>query len=229
MAHRPENHSHNPEDARIAELAGAYADALIAGDEIAAEIAIREAMDAELPTAAIDEKVIAPALWLIGELWEQGQISIAEEHIATEITVRVLALQHEARRVARERAAHRVMLATPPGELHVVALRMVENLVRGAGYDVVMLGPDVPASTLAGAARHHRADVLCLSSTMPGHRDDLLAIIDEVRLEWPGAAFVLGGRGLTVEDQMRPQVQFCHGVADAGDAVDALIQRAGLN
>src|ERR1700748_53347 len=108
MDHRPENHSHNPEDARIAQLAGAYADALIAGDEIAAEIAIREAMDADLGTAEIDEKVIAPALWLIGELWERGQLSVAEEHIATEITVRVLALQREAQRVARDRAGHRV-------------------------------------------------------------------------------------------------------------------------
>ena len=148
------------------ELASAYADALVAGDEIAAEIAIREAMDADLDTAEIDEKVIAPALWLIGELWERGQISIAEEHIATEITVRVLALQREAQRVARARGRYRVMLATPPGECHVVALRMVENLVRGAGYEVVMLGADVPATDdrRRGAAPRART---CSASARP--------------------------------------------------------------
>lgn len=229
MGQRPENHSQYPDDAKVAELAGAYADALIAGDEIAAEIAIREAMDADLGTAEIDERVIAPGLWLIGELWERGQISIAEEHLATEITVRVLALQREAQRVAYARADHRVMLATVPGELHVVALRMVENLVRGAGYHVVMLGADVPAPTLAVAARQHQVDVLCLSSTMPGRRDEMLAVIDEVRQVWPEAAFVLGGRGLTIEDQMRPQVHLCHGVTGATEAVDALIKHAGLN
>jgi MerR family transcriptional regulator, light-induced transcriptional regulator len=229
MGHPPENHSQHPDEARIAELAGAYADALISGDEIAADIAIREAMDADLDTAEIDEKVIAPALWLIGELWERGQITIAEEHIATEITVRVLALQREAQRVAQARGRYRVMLATVPGELHVVALRMVENLVRGAGYDAVMLGADVPAPALAAAARDHEAHVLCLSSTMPGRRDDVLAVIDEVRWTWPSAAFVIGGRGLTVEDQMRAQVHFCHGVSDAREAVDAVIKHAGLN
>jgi methanogenic corrinoid protein MtbC1 len=229
MGDLPKNHAQNPDEPRIAELAGAYADALILGDEFAAEITIREAMDAGLSTAEIDEKVIAPALWLIGELWERGQISVAEEHIATEITVRVLALQREAQRVTRARGRHRVMLATVPGECHVVALRMVENLVRGAGYDVVMLGADVPAPTIATAARQHEADVLCLSSTMPGRRDDLLAVIDEVRLARPSAAFVLGGRGLTVEDQMRAEVHFCHGVTDAMEAVDALVKHAGLN
>ncbi|MGH2893995.1 MAG: cobalamin B12-binding domain-containing protein [Solirubrobacteraceae bacterium] len=229
MGQPPENESQNPNEAKIAALAGAYADALVAGDEIAAEIAIREATDADLDTADIDEKVIAPALWLIGELWERGKISIADEHIATEITVRVLALQREAQRVARSRSAHRVMLATPTGESHVVALRMVENLVRFAGYDVLMLGADVPAGTLAAAARHHEVDVLCLSSTMPGRRDELLRVIDEVRQAWPSAAFLLGGRGLTVEDQMRAQVHFCWGVAEASESIDALIKHAGLN
>jgi methanogenic corrinoid protein MtbC1 len=120
-------------------------------------------------------------------------------------------------------------LATPPGECHVVALRMVENLIRGAGYDVVMLGADVPATSIAAAARHHEVHVVCLSSTMPGRRDDILTIIDEVRRAWPSAAFLLGGRGLTVEDQMRAQVQVCIGVSDAMETVDALIKHAGLN
>jgi methanogenic corrinoid protein MtbC1 len=229
MGHPPENHSQNPDETRIAELAGAYADALVAGDEIAAEIAIREAMDSDLDTAAIDEKVIAPALWLIGELWERGQITIAEEHIATEITVRILTLQREAQRVAQSRGRYRVMLATPPGELHVVALRMVENLVRGAGFDAVMLGADVPAPALAAAARDHEAHVLCLSATMPGRSDDVLAVMDEVRQAWPSAAFVLGGRGLTVEDKLRAQVHLCHGVSEASEAIDALIKHSGLN
>ena len=60
------------------------------------------------------------------------------------------------------------MLATPAGELHVVALRMVGNLLRGAGYDVVMLGADVPADSLGAAARRHDVDVICLSATLPG-------------------------------------------------------------
>ena len=111
--------------------------------------------------------IIAPALWLIGELWQRGEISIGDEHIATEISIRVLALQREAQRVAQARVRHRVMLAAPAGDLHVVALRMVGNLLRDAGYDVVMLGADVPAEALGASARRHRPDVICLSATMP--------------------------------------------------------------
>lgn len=56
----------------------------------------------------------------------------------------------------------------------------------------------------------------------------MLAAIDEVRQAWPSAAFVLGGRGVTVEEQLRAQVHVCHGVSDAREAVDGLIKHAGL-
>jgi methanogenic corrinoid protein MtbC1 len=216
-------------DPNVVELAEAFASALLAGDEVMAELTIRDAMDANLSTAEIDERVIAPGLWLVGELWERDKLSIADEHIATEITLRVLALQREAQRVTSSRGGHTVMLAAPPGELHVVALRMVGNLLRGAGYDVVMLGPDVPADTLGAAARRHKADVVCLSSTMPVRTGNVLRAIDDVRRQWPSAGFIVGGRGLTVEGDLRSGVHVCGRVSDAVDAVDAMVRHAGSN
>jgi B12 binding domain len=56
-------------------LARTYAAALVAGDEVAPEIAIREAFDANLSAAEIDDEIIAPALWLVGQLWERGEMS----------------------------------------------------------------------------------------------------------------------------------------------------------
>jgi methanogenic corrinoid protein MtbC1 len=131
--------------------------------------------------------------------------------------------------VAQSRGARRTVLATPAGELHVVALRMVANLLRGAGHDVVMLGADVPASALAAAARRLDAQVICISSTMPGRADRMLDAIDEVRQARPSVPFVVGGRGLSVDWQFRPEVRVCARVSEAVEAVDAMVKRAGLN
>ncbi len=98
---------------QVGEFERAFTAALLAGDQIAAETTIREAMDAKLSTADIDEGIITPALWQIGELWERGEINVADEHLATEISIRVLALQREVERVAEGRRARRVMLAGP--------------------------------------------------------------------------------------------------------------------
>jgi MerR family transcriptional regulator, light-induced transcriptional regulator len=226
MAHRREN---DMPEAKLAEFGRAYAAALLAGDEVAAELVIGEALDAGLGMPAIDDEIIAPALWLVGDLWERGDISIADEHLATEISLRVLALAREARRVSQERPGHRVMLAAPTAELHVVALRMTGDLLRDAGYDVVMLGADVPPPALAASATRHKPDVICMSSTMPGGGDQLLVSMHEVQEVLPGAAFVLGGRSLTSRLRMLPGVEICERVTDAIEAVDALVKRAASN
>lgn len=229
MAPRPENDSPESYEAKVSEAARAYAAALLGGDEVAAEIAIREAMDAHLSSEVIDDEIIAPALWLVGELWERGEITVADEHIATEISIRVLALQREVRRVAEARGDHRVLLAAPAGELHVVALRMVANLLRDAGYGVVMLGADVPADALGAAAKHLEPDVICLSSTMPDGADELFSAIAAVQQEWPSARFVVGGRGLTQRIQSQSMLGVCGRVSEVVEAVDAMVKRAGLN
>jgi methanogenic corrinoid protein MtbC1 len=218
-----------PGQGRIRLLARAYLAALLSADLAAAEGAIRDALDADLSSADVDEEVIAPALWLIGELWERGEISVADEHAATEISLRVLALQREAQRVARARGGHLVMLATPPGERHVVALRMVESLLAAAGYNVLLLGADVPARALASATRRHQPDVVCLSATTPSRTEQVLSCIDEVRGERPFVGFVLGGRGITDEGQLRAGVDVCARVSEAVDAVDAIVKRAQSN
>jgi MerR family transcriptional regulator, light-induced transcriptional regulator len=223
------NDSRESRDRRVGDLARAYGSALLTGDEVAADVAIRQAIDAGLSAAEIDDDVIAPALWLVGELWQRGEISVADEHIATEISLRVLALQHEARRVRRVRPGHRVMLATPPGELHVVALRMLANLLREGGYDAVMVGADVPGAALAAAANRHDASVICLSTTMPGGADRLLVAIHDIQQRCPGVGFVIGGRGVTSRVPMRPGIEVCRRVTDGVPAVDAIVNRASLN
>jgi MerR family transcriptional regulator, light-induced transcriptional regulator len=226
MSRRGEN------DAReelVGELGQAYAAALLSGDEIAAETAIREAMDAGLTTAEIDDEIIAPALWLVGELWERGEITVADEHLATEISMRVVTLQREAQRVAVSRGDHGVLLAAPAGELHVVALRMIANLLRDAGYDVLMLGADVPAEALAASARHHQPDVVCLSATMRSGGDEVTATMDAVQRAWPRAGFVIGGRAVASRVRSRPGVDVCGRVSEVVEAVDAMVQRADQN
>jgi methanogenic corrinoid protein MtbC1 len=223
------NDAYAKREARVRELGRAYAEAVLAGDEVAAELVIRRAMTARLTTPEIDDEIIAPALWLVGELWERGEITIADEHLATEISIRVLALQREARRVVESRGKRRVMLAAPSGELHVIALRMVGTVLHEAGYRVMMLGPDVPAAALAASAIRHRPEVVCLSATMPGGGGPGPAV-------HPRGAAGVAGRRLRdrrsrphLPVRSNPGIDVCSRVSEVVQAVDAMVKRADLN
>jgi methanogenic corrinoid protein MtbC1 len=141
----------------------------------------------------------------------------------------VVALHREAHRLETIRGGYSVMLATPPGELHVVALRMVHSLLAAAGYNTLMLGPDVPADALAGAARRHQPEVICLSATIGTPSEQVLRCIDNVLAERPSTGFVLGGRGISLEAHLRHGVHVCSRVSEAMEAVDAIIKHAPLN
>jgi methanogenic corrinoid protein MtbC1 len=213
----------------VLRLRQTFTRALFAGDAEAAERAIRAAIQQGLTTAEIDVELIAPALFLVGEKWMTGEITVADEHLASEIVLRVLALQREARRTIRRRRRRRVLLLAPEGERHVIGLHMAADLLYGAGYDTYMLGGDVPLADVAVAAVRHAAEVVCFSATMPETTERLDAAIDYLHAARPGCGVLLGGKAVSFEVAASWGAAVCADVSSAVESVDALMHRAPHN
>jgi methanogenic corrinoid protein MtbC1 len=226
---RSEDPDAAPVRGRLEGFRRAYTEAILAADEARAHEVVREAVTAGATAAEIDEHVIAPALWHVGELWRRGDITVAEEHLATEISIRVLTLQREARRVVRGRGEYRVLLGTPAGERHDVALRMVANLLDAAGYETLWLGSDIPAEEFAVCAGRLAPDVVCLSVSDRSRTGELQRAIERIRHHAPQAGYVIGGRGLSSPRSTSPDTRACAHVSDAIDAADAVMKRATFN
>lgn len=224
-----EDDQHKPDVARAAEFQRAYADAILAGDAPAAERVVREAIEGGLAETVIDDHVIRPALVLVGDLWAEGAISVADEHLATAISVRVLMLQREAFRVARSRASRRVLLAGAQGEQHVVGLEMAASVLLHAGYDVRLLGADVPVATVAGAVARHQPAVVGFTTATPLTAVHLPAAFAAVRAVSPPVGILVGGQGLAPGLTAGRDVVGCRHVADAVEQVDALVKQAPRN
>ena len=204
-----------------------YADALLAGDPAAAETAIREAIQAGLGEAKIYDRVIGPALQMVGDLWAEGHISV-HRALATSITMRVLVLQREAFRLARERSSQRVLLAAAQGQLHVVGLEMAASLLRNAGYEVRLFGADLPVAEIAAAVDMHKPVAIGFTTATPRSAMNLPAAFEAARDRDPDIGIVVGGRA--ADDGWRTSgVVVCTHVADAIEHVDALVRRADRN
>jgi methanogenic corrinoid protein MtbC1 len=220
----------NERERRLAdELQRAYAEALLAGDPVAAERVIRDGIEAGLGEALIDDRVIRPSLVLVGDLWADGRISVADEHLATAISIRVVALQREAFRVARRRASRRVLLAGAQGERHVVGLEMAGSVILHAGYDVRMLGADLPVAGVAAAVERHRPTVVGFTTATVLTAVNLPAAFEAVRRVSPGIGILVGGQAASPKLVATADVAVCRHVADAVKRVDALVMRAERN
>jgi MerR family transcriptional regulator, light-induced transcriptional regulator len=213
----------------VRRLRESFTRALLAGDPAAAERVVREAMDGGLTAAEIDMELIAPALFMVGDRWATGELSVAEEHLASEIALRVLALQRERRRALRRRRTHRVVLLAPQGERHVIGLNMVCDLLFAAGFDTRILGADVPLADVAPAVARYAPDVVAMTATMPASGERLDAAMDYLRAARPDTGILLGGPGASFEIAAAWNASVCADLSTVVETVDALVAHAPLN
>jgi DNA-binding transcriptional MerR regulator len=123
--------------------------ALAAFDESRAQDVL-DRLAAQVSVDALLEKVVVPFLRALGEKWERGEASIAQEHFATSLLRgRLLGLARGWGRGIGPCA----VLACAPGEQHDLGVIAVGLALRARGWRVIYLGPDTPLDTLAEAAR----------------------------------------------------------------------------
>ena len=210
-------------------LSDRFGVALLAGDAEAAEEVAREALELTLGESMLYELVVGPAMQRIGRLWEAGEIGVAHEHLATQITTRVLVLAHETIGLAEHRAEHRAMLAAVEGEQHVLALDMAAKLLDSAGYEVLALGPDVPTAALPTIVEDFEPAVFALSATMPENAERMRAAVEVLTGARGELGLILGGTSIPPDLNLSAHVVVEPTVAGVVDAADALVRRARLN
>lgn len=143
--------------------------------------------------------IFTPALERVGELWCVGDISVADERLATEITMSVMERLRLAMNLPR-RASGRVVVSCIEGERHYVGARMLADFFQMDGWQVDFLGPDVPTSALPALIDQRRPRLLGLSVTLPQNKRHVGDVIDELaRLKLP-PVILLGGRSVSAND-----------------------------
>jgi MerR family transcriptional regulator, light-induced transcriptional regulator len=192
-------------------LAGLLAD----GDDEIAAWALQHALE-ESSRASVFDGLLRDAMVLVGERWQTGQWSIAEEHLASRTLLRTL------ERIRPELGPeHRIgpvaVLAGVAGEQHMIGLVCLEQVLAEAGWTVANLGADLPAEDLGSFVRRNDVALVALSAVDP-HRVTSLA--DDVRAVREAG----GGRGIPV--LVGGQITGHEGILEASGA-DALVTSIG--
>jgi excisionase family DNA binding protein len=192
---------------------------LLQGDGAQAAADVRKVIADGATAGDVYVSLIAPALHRIGRAYTAGEITIAEEHRATEICVAIVAQLGE---LFRRRRTHRgaAVTLTPPNERHAIASAMVADFLRGAGYEVHHLGAGVPARDLAMFLQVVPADVVCFSVTQGLAPDEYRELVDACREGSPTVVF--GGQGV---DEAAATDAGAVVVRDLADLADALAAR----
>jgi len=160
---------------------GELATALDAFDEPAAHAIL----DRLLAIATVDTvllEIVLPYLRELGDRWERGQVSIAQEHFASNVVRgRMLGLARGWGRGIGPVA----LIACLPDERHELGLIAFGLALRSRGWRVAYLGADTPVETLEHAAAALEPRLVVLSAQSDG---PVRACADELRAlaqRWP--------------------------------------------
>ena len=157
-------------------------------DDVGAN-AVLDRLLADLSVTTVISEVIVPYLVALGERWEDGSATIAEEHFASNlIRGRLLGLA----RGWDGGSGPRALLACPSGELHDLGLICFGVALRGHGWRIIYLGADTPHATLIEAAARLAPNLVVLAATTSSR---LRALAGGARAMT--APIAIAGRGAT--------------------------------
>lgn len=151
------------ESPALARGAESLRQALDALDESAAHTAL-DTLLANLSLETVLGEVVVPYLHELGERWERGEASVADEHFASNLLRgRLLGLARGWDRGLGPRA----LLACAPGEQHDLALIVFGLALRERGWRITYLGPDTPIDSVENAARTLEPAAVVIAVTNP--------------------------------------------------------------
>jgi MerR family transcriptional regulator, light-induced transcriptional regulator len=138
-------------------------DALDGLDEGTAQAALDRLL-AGFSIETVLREVLLPYLRELGERWERGEVSVAQEHFASQLLRgRLLGLARGWDRGAGPRA----LLACMPGEHHDLGLIAFGLGLRERGWRILFLGPDTPLDTLGDTVAALQPAAVVLAATTP--------------------------------------------------------------
>jgi len=178
------------------ELYQKLSDAVLEMEEDLARELSEEVIARHMDAYTAIEKGLADGMERAGQLFEEHEYFVPELIVCADAMYAGLEVLKPHIVVEEEGEKYRVVLGVVEGDTHDIGKNLVKIMQETAGFEVIDLGRDVPASRFVEAAVEADADVIAISTlmttTMPG-MEEVIEILKEKGLRDRFKVVVGGG------------------------------------
>jgi 5-methyltetrahydrofolate--homocysteine methyltransferase len=171
-------------------------DAVIRGDRTNAVRLTNEALADNVPPQDILAGLVS-GMDVIGDRFQRNEAFVPEMLIAARAMKESMTVLEPLLVKAGIKPEHTAVIGTVQGDLHDIGKNLVAMMWRGAHFNVVDLGTNVPPDKFVEAAKEHNAGLVGLSAllttTMPAMKETVAAL----RSAGVPAKVVIGGAPIT--------------------------------
>ena len=180
---------------------GKLAARMVAGDEPGAWGVVEAALASGVEAADVYLDLLVPALEVVGEGWAVGELTVADEHRATAIALRLVG-RLGPRFARRGRKRGTVVVGAPAGEQHGLPSAILADLLRGVGFEVLDMGANTPAASFAETAKEaNRLVAIAIAITTPAGGAAVRAAVKAIRQADLGVPILVGGAAVHARAQ----------------------------
>ncbi len=182
------------------DLCHRYAKAAVAGDESVCQETLEVVIRSRTPLLDIYDRFLEPAMAMVGTWYGVRAIDEAQEHMASEITERMMAriVQVLPVTIRDKRIA---VLGCAVGSWHVIGLRMLGDYLKLNGWQTLFMGADVPTPAFLAGVNSAGPDLVLVNCNSVESKDETLKLLKELRAHRPknGYAIGIGGREVSLD------------------------------
>ena len=177
-------------------LALRYIQMVISGNVWLGMQVVLDALSEGFEVRDIYLRVLLPAQKEIGRLWHLNEVTVAEEHLVSSTTQRLMAVL--ANQAVRKRDKGYTAVATAvAGNAHDIGIRAIAYLLEFEGWRTIFLGSDMPSAELPATIQCFDADLVLLSSALSTQLRTLKQTVQDIRQTCdPNIRILIGGNGL---------------------------------
>lgn len=148
---------------------------------------------AKLTQPTLLEELIIPLVYRVGDLWHDGEIRVANEHLATSVVHSFLYNLLDS--YSASSSAPLIVSATPRGQEHDLGALIVGVVAASSGWRVVYLGTNLPSEEISSAADQLDAQAVALSLVYPKDDPHLRSELKKLHQLLPSdVTLIVGGR-----------------------------------
>lgn len=179
------------------------------------ELVKKRLVDGVKPLEIVDKLQVGMSE--VGRLFESGEYYLSELIMAGELMKETMVELEPL--LAGESSEHRgtIVIATVKDDIHDLGKDIVVMLLKGAGYNVVDLGVDVPPAKIVEAVKENNAPMLALSVLLTGCLESMKESVNAVKAAGLDVKVLIGGA--IVDDKVKEYCGADYASMIANDAV----------
>jgi methylmalonyl-CoA mutase cobalamin-binding domain/chain len=141
----------------------------------------KKAIDLKISAADILAKGVQPGLIEAGKKFEQNEFFLTDLILVGDATKGAMELLTPLLKAQRSEPAGTMVIGTVAGDVHDIGKNIVSAVLAGAGFDVIDIGEDQPASKFAQKAKEINADIVGASAILGGAKMQVAEINRELK------------------------------------------------